>query len=42
MLYSRDPKKLNKKEGLREDIWISLRRGMQIKKTIKNLQKKGK
>ena len=27
MLYSTDPKKLNKKEGPREDTWISLRTG---------------
>ena len=30
MLHSPDPKKLNNKEGPREDAWISLRRGNKI------------
>jgi hypothetical protein len=30
MLLSKDPRKLNKKEGPSEDAWISLRRGNKI------------
>ena len=30
MLYSTDSKKLSKREGSREDAWISLRKGTKI------------